>query len=56
MRRIPIYKYTSYGNNFVIVDETQGTILTESEKSRFAYPATNANFGVGADNFLVIGN
>lgn len=54
MRSIPVVKYTSYGNNFVIVDETQQAILTESEKTRFAYHATNTNFGVGADNFLVV--
>lgn len=54
MQTIPIMKYTSCGNNFVIVDEIQKPVLTESEKNQFAYHATNINFGVGADNFLVI--
>ena len=54
MKSVPIAKYTSYGNNFVILDETQKSVLTESEKTRFAYQATNINFGVGSDNFLVI--
>ena len=36
MKDVPILKYTSYGNNFVIVDETQEPILTEAEKSEFA--------------------
>lgn len=53
-KEIPIIKYTSYGNNFVILDETQKPILTESEKSRFAYQATNINYGIGSDNFLIM--
>ncbi|MFC1821813.1 diaminopimelate epimerase [Thermodesulfobacteriota bacterium] len=54
MKSVPFLKYTSYGNNFVIVDESRTPILTEPEKSGFAYQATNINFGVGSDNFLVI--
>ena len=54
MKHIPFIKYTSYGNNFVILDETFESVLTENEKSRFAYQATNINFGVGSDNLLII--
>jgi len=54
MKKVPFFKFTLLGNNFVIVDETSQPVLTESEKSRFAYQATNMNFGVGADNFLII--
>ena len=54
MRRVPIIKYTSCGNNFVIIDEIEKFILAEHEKSEFAVPATNRNFGIGSDNFLVI--
>ena len=54
MKTVPIVKYTSFGNNFVILDETQSPVLTELEKTRFAHQATNINFGVGSDNFLVI--
>jgi len=54
MNALPIVKYTSYGNNFVIVDETQDTLLSECEKSLFAYQATNINYGVGSDNFLLV--
>jgi diaminopimelate epimerase len=54
MKYVPILKYTANGNNFVIVDETQGHVLTETEKSKFAYQATNINYGVGSDNFLLI--
>ena len=54
MKQVPFIKYTSYGNNFVILDETRTSALTEIEKSKFAYQATNINFGVGSDNFLVI--
>jgi len=54
MKKVPFTKYTSCGNNFVILDESRQTVLTELEKSKFAYPATNINFGVGSDNFLII--
>jgi diaminopimelate epimerase len=54
MKTTPFYKYTSLGNNFVIIDETQGTVLSEEAKSQFAFYATNMSYGVGSDNFLVI--
>ena len=54
MGKIDFVKYTSYGNNFVLIDEINKKYLSENEKSAFAYPATNMNFGVGSDNFLVI--
>ncbi len=54
MFQIPFVKYTSCGNNFVIVDETERQILCEADKSRFAWEATNSEFGVGCDNLLVI--
>lgn len=54
MKQVPFVKYTSYGNNFVILDESRQSVLTELEKSKFAYLATNINFGVGSDNFLII--
>jgi diaminopimelate epimerase len=54
MKKVPFLKFTLLGNNFVIVDETSQAVLTETEKSRFAYQATNMNFGVGADNFLIL--
>lgn len=54
MKKIPFLKYTSLGNNFVIIDEIKGPVLSEVSKSQFAYYATNSNYGVGSDNFLVI--
>lgn len=54
MIRVPFLKYTSYGNNFVIVDETENAVLTEDQKSQFAHRATNTQFGIGCDNLLVI--
>jgi diaminopimelate epimerase len=53
-RKIPFVKYTACGNNFVIMDETAGKIMAESELAGFAYEATNIAFGVGCDNLLVI--
>lgn len=54
MKSVPFLKYTSFGNNFVLIDETGPFSLDEREKPRFAFYATNLWFGVGADNFLVI--
>ena len=54
MKKIPFVKYTSCGNNFVIVDQTETTLLDELDLSAFAHLATNTNFGVGCDNLLVI--
>ncbi|WP_417228338.1 diaminopimelate epimerase [Amphritea sp.] len=54
MKLVPFVKYTSCGNNFVIVDETEHSQLSEADMSRFAFQATNTSFGVGCDNLLVI--
>jgi diaminopimelate epimerase len=54
MREIAFQKYSVYGNTFVLIDETRGAILSESEKSRLAGYATNAHFGIGADNLIVV--
>ena len=54
MNSIPFVKYTSFGNTFVIVDETQQGLLSERQKSAFAYQATSVDFGIGCDNLLVI--
>ncbi len=54
MKRIPFVKYTSCGNNFVIVDALDQPHLSEAEMSRFAFQATNTSFGVGCDNLLVL--
>ncbi len=54
MQLIPFVKYTSCGNSFVIVDETQRNLLSEEDMSRFAFQATNTSFGAGCDNLLII--
>ncbi len=54
MKNIPFTKYTCYGNNFVIIDESVTPVLSEEEKSRFAYHAANTFFGIGCDNLLVV--
>ncbi|MGV7224042.1 MAG: diaminopimelate epimerase [Nitrospinales bacterium] len=54
MREIDFQKFTSYGNNFIIVDETQGPQLREDEKSSFACQVTNVNYGIGADGVLFL--
>ena len=54
MRRVPFIKYSSCGNNFIIVDETAGPALQEREKPCFARQATNLFFGVGADGCIFL--
>ena len=54
MKKIPFVKYTSCGNNFVIVDHTAVESLSETEISDFSYQATQVSFGVGSDNLLVV--
>jgi len=54
MKKIPFSKLTSFGNNFVVLDESDRQFMTEDEKQHFAYYATNCNFGIGCDNFLVV--
>jgi diaminopimelate epimerase len=51
---IPFVKYTLCGNNFIIIDEINKPILSEPEKSIFAYYATNSCFGIGCDNLLIL--
>lgn len=47
-------KYTSNGNNFVIVDETDNEYFSENDKKKFAKKATDVNFGIGCDNLIVL--
>ena len=54
MGKIDFQKFTSYGNNFIIVDESQGPQLREDEKSHFACQVTNVNYGIGADGVLFL--
>ena len=54
MKRIEFIKYSLNGNTFVLFEETDEPVLTESEKSRFAYLSTNPYFGIGADNLIII--
>ncbi len=54
LKLIPFLKYTSCGNNFVVVDETRGPVLSETEKAYCATQAANPFFGVGADGMVVV--
>ncbi|MDD2390933.1 MAG: hypothetical protein PHP23_14540 [Desulfobacterales bacterium] len=54
MEKIPFVKYTLFGNNFVIIDETESRLLTESEKSDAAVQLTHLCFGIGSDGLIVI--
>lgn len=54
MTGVQFYKYSAYGNTFVVIDELSCAALTERQKSAFAAVATDPHGGVGADNLLVI--
>ncbi len=51
---IPFIKYSSCGNAFIIVDETERPWIREPEKKRFAARAANIFFGLGADGVIFI--
>ena len=52
--KIPFVKYTTYGNNFIIVDETEQSIIPESQLATCAIQVTNNCFGIGADSLIII--
>lgn len=51
---IPFFKYSAYGNTFVVLDELSGATFSDLQKSSFAAIATDPHGGVGADNLLVV--
>lgn len=51
---VNFHKYYLLGNSFVLVDETQGEQLDETQKSLFAAIALNEYCGIGADNLIFI--
>ncbi len=51
---IPFEKLSSYGNNFVIVDEILKRYIPESKKTDLSKEITDINFGIGADGFITI--
>ena len=56
---IKVVKSSCFGNNFVIFDGTEHpdeAILEETLFAEFSRQVTNPQFGIGADNFLVIQN
>jgi len=53
---VAVVKSSCFGNNFLIYDGTDEGILEEFHFSEFARQVTDPQFGIGADNFLVIQN
>lgn len=48
-------KYTSFGNTFIIVDETLSPLIDDDERAAFARWVLNGDFGVGGtDNVLYL--
>lgn len=54
MAGVQFYKYSAYGNTFVVLDELESSSLDDLQKSAFAPIATDEFGGVGADNLLVV--
>ena len=54
IEKIIFEKYTTCGNNFVIIDEVSQPHLLEIEKPLFAYRASDVNFGIGSDGLLAV--
>jgi len=53
---IEVVKSSCFGNNFLIYDGTDKRTLEEVHFPEFARQVTDPQFGIGADNFLVIQN
>ena len=53
---IAVVKSSCFGNNFLIYDGTDEGILEEVHFPEFARQVSDPQFGIGADNFLVIQN
>ena len=53
---IEVVKSSCFGNNFLIYDGTDEGILEDVHFPEFARQVTDPQFGIGADNFLVIQN
>lgn len=53
---VRVVKASCFGNNFLIYDATDEPLLEEPQFAEFARQVTDPQFGIGADNFLVVQN
>lgn len=53
-REFRFVKYQGCGNDFIIKDETGGTVTPDDERSRLARRLTDRHFKVGADGIIFI--
>jgi diaminopimelate epimerase len=51
---IPFYKLHGNGNDFLLIDELQGTLIPDQMKGEFAELYCDRRFGVGADGVLFL--
>ncbi|HSW93407.1 MAG TPA: diaminopimelate epimerase [Gammaproteobacteria bacterium] len=54
MHAIHYAKYTSNGNNFVILDEIEQECVPESKKSHFSKMICHESTGIGCDTLLIV--
>ena len=52
MAKIPFYKISGSGNDFVLIDNREG--LVKGDASKFAAKACRRKFSVGADGLILI--
>lgn len=47
-------KYHSFGNSFIVIDETRQTMVNEDDKPEYAKRILNPDTGIGADGLIVL--
>jgi len=52
--QIPFTKLEGNGNDFILIDETAGTVIPDEMKSGFAALYCNRRFGIGGDGVLYL--
>jgi|GEM_PF-4258467 len=54
IKNITCKKYHSFGNSFIVLDETQKIIVNEDNKQNYAKRILNSDTGIGADGLIVL--
>jgi len=52
--QIPFTKLEGNGNDFILIDETAGTVIPDEMKGSFAALYCNRRFGIGGDGVLYL--
>lgn len=52
--KIPFTKMQAAGNDFVLIDEFEGVLIPDREKSEFVLNVSDRHFGIGSDGVIFI--